>query len=128
MQAAAKHAEERDAARDKIKEMTEASSSAESVGNERLKGWEEQKARADGLDKELEEAKKTIAEVEKAAKEASRSPKTAEKFLKAASGPIGKAIEALDEGHVGDPDEVKALIAAIEGNLAALKAHAALTV
>ena len=84
MQAAAKHAEERDAARDKIKEMTEASSSAESVGNERLKGWEEQKARADGLDKELEEAKKTIAEVEKAAKEAAAAAEAAHKGLEVA--------------------------------------------
>lgn len=80
-QAAAKHAEERDAAREKIKELTEASSSVESVGNERLKGWEEQKARADGLEKDLEAAKKAIRDVEEASREAAAAAEEAHRGL-----------------------------------------------
>ena len=60
------------------------------------------------------------------AKAAERGPKTAQTYLKAASGPVGKVAEALDAGLVGDADEVKALITALEVALAAAKAHAAL--
>jgi predicted transcriptional regulator len=74
-------------------------------------------------------AQSILREAEKAEREAAaaaKGPKTAEKFLKAASGPIGKVSEALDAGHIGDPAEVLALIAALEATLAEAKAHTAL--
>jgi len=62
------------------------------------------------------------------AKAAEKEPKTAQTFLKAASGPIGKVVDALDAGEVGDVDAVKALIASLKTSLAAIEAHAALAV
>lgn len=74
----------------------------------------------------LLKARAAIAAVLKEAKKAEQTPKDALKFLKAASGPLGKVEEALDAGLIGDADEVRTLIAALIGTLSAAEKHAAL--
>lgn len=74
----------------------------------------------------LLKAKSAIAAVLKEAKKSEAAPKDALKFLKAASGPLGKVQEALDAGLIGDADEVTALIATLQATLDAAAKHAAL--
>lgn len=83
--------------------------------------------KADAIDGLLK-AKSAIANAVKDAAKADTAPKDALKFLKSASGPLGKVEEALDAGLVGDADEVRALIASLTATLAAASKHVALTV
>ena len=76
----------------------------------------------------LEARVRLLTKALKDAAAAEKGPKTALTFLKAASGPLGKVSEALDEGNVGDEDEARTLIATLEALLAAAKAHTALAV
>lgn len=76
----------------------------------------------------LLKAKATIAAALKAVAKVEQEPKSALKFLKAASGPLGKVSEAMDEGNVGDADEVRTLIDSLTALLVAAKAHPALAV
>ena len=76
----------------------------------------------------LLKARAAIAAVLKEAAKTEQQPKDALKYLKSAAGPLGKVESALDEGNVGDADEVRMLIANLTAILAAASKHAALAV
>lgn len=74
----------------------------------------------------LEAQVRLLAKAVKEANAKEAAPKDAVKYLKAASGPIGKVAEALDAGLVGDAAEVRTLIDTLTTLLAEAKAHSAL--
>jgi hypothetical protein len=74
----------------------------------------------------LQEQARLLDKIVREAKASEAGPKSADKYLKAASGPLGKVNEALDAGLVDDVDAVVGLIEALTATLAEAKSHAAL--